>query len=64
MGFSLFGGSKKSTTPVQQSQEISDADKEKEEAKKKARLLETEEKNKGALIQQNQGQSLRKVFGA
>lgn len=59
MGF--FGSSKKVNT---QSQQISDAKKEKEEtAAKKQRLLETEGGNKGAQINSNQGQSVRKVFG-
>lgn len=65
MGFAkLFGGSKKHTTPVQPAApEIKNAEAEKEEAKKKARLLETEGQNKGAQLAQSQGQTLRKVFG-
>lgn len=36
---------------------------EKEEAKKKARLLETNGENKGAELQANQGQTIRRIFG-
>ena len=36
---------------------------EKEEAKKKARLLETNGENKGAELQANQGQTVRRIFG-
>ena len=39
------------------------ADEEKEEAAKKARLLETEGGNKGAELQANQGANIRKIFG-
>ncbi len=45
-------------------QEVQKADEEqKETAKAKARLLETQGQNKGAELQVNQGQSIRKVFG-
>ena len=55
-----FFGKAKSVAP---SPEINSATKEKEEAKNKARLLETEGENKGAELQANQGASVRKVFG-
>lgn len=43
--------------------QTSDADKEKEQAAKKQRLLETEGGNKGAELALNQGQSVRRIFG-
>lgn len=59
MGF--FGKEQKVNT---NSQKIADATEEKEETTaKKQRLLETEGGNKGQLLNANQGQSVRKVFG-
>ena len=66
MGFSfgqIFGRSKKNTKSVKKSTELKDAEAEKNDVAKKARLLETEGENKGAVLQANQGQSVRKVFG-
>ena len=54
-------GSKKQV--VQSTPDTTAATQEKEEAKKKARLLETNGENKGAQLQANQGQSVRKIFG-
>lgn len=45
-------------------QQTQDAKEEKEEtAATKARLLETEGGNKGAILGVNQGQSIRRIFG-
>ena len=57
----IFGG--KTRTIVQSTPDTTAATQEKEEAKKKSRLLETSGENKGAQLQQNQGQSVRKIFG-
>lgn len=54
-------GSKKQV--VQSTPDTTAVMQEKEEAKKKARLLETNGENKGAQLQTNQGQSVRKIFG-
>lgn len=54
-------GSKKQI--AQNTADTTAATQEKDEAKKKARLLETEGENKGAQLQENQGQSVRKIFG-
>lgn len=56
----FFGKSKTIDTA---SSQATQATEEKETAKQKARLLETEGQNKGAQLQANQGQSIRKVFG-
>lgn len=56
----IFG---KPKTIIQTTPDTTAATQEKEEAKKKSRLLETSGENKGAQLQQNQGQSVRKVFG-
>ena len=45
-------------------QEVEKANEEqKETAKAKSRLLETEGQNKGTQLQASQGQSIRKIFG-
>lgn len=54
-------GSKKQV--VQSTPDTTAATKEKDEAKKKARLLETDGENKGTQLQENQGQSVRRIFG-
>lgn len=54
-------GSKKQV--VQSTPDTTAVTQEKEEAKKKARLLETNGENKGAELQANQGQTIRRIFG-
>lgn len=44
-------------------QQVQDATTEKEKAKNKARLTETEGGNKGALLDSNQGRNVRRIFG-
>ena len=59
-----MGMFKTKTVEVQPAQTTATEEKkETQEAVKKARLLETKGQNKGAELAQNQGQSLRKIFG-
>lgn len=56
--------SKPKTTYVTQSTQDTDTEAKKtEEVAKKQRLLETEGGNKGAQLQNTQGQSVRRIFG-
>lgn len=56
--------SKPKTTYVTQSTQNTDSEaKSTEEVAKKQRLLETEGGNKGAQLQNTQGQSVRRIFG-
>ena len=56
--------SKPKTTYVTQSTQDTDSEaKSTEEVAKKQRLLETEGGNKGAQLQNTQGQSVRRIFG-
>lgn len=57
----LFGKGGGKTQVI--TQETQKAEAEKESAKAKSRLLGTEGQNKGAQLQQGQGQSIRKIFG-
>lgn len=56
-----FGGGGGGTTYV--SSDTKSAEKEKDTAVKKSRLLETEGGNKGAQLGDGQGRSVRKIFG-
>lgn len=56
--------SKPKTTYATQSTQDTDTEAKKtEEVAKKQRLLETEGGNKGAQLQNTQGQSVRRIFG-
>ena len=55
--------SKPSPTVVQQTAPAPAQEEKKETAKAKSRLLETQGGNKGAELQAQQGQSIRRIFG-
>lgn len=59
----FLSGSKTVSQPAVQQATSSATEEKKETAKAKSRLLETQGGNKGAELQSQQGQSIRRIFG-